>query len=218
MANWKVPTSGKVSQGFGADPEYYKRVVGQNGHNGIDYAVFGGTPVKATADGVVEFEGWGQHHPWALAPAGIYVLLKHSNGYSGYAHLSNTIVNKGQRVKVGQVIGHSGATGTVKGAHLHFETYPLKPNFGNGFAGRVNPSAFKLGVPDVKPKKFATVLSTANVRSQPRLKAPLSGSGTLKKGDRFEYTSIVKGDKVGSNDKWYKSAKGNYVWSGNVKG
>lgn len=160
MANYKLPTTGKVTQGFGADPAWYKRVIGQKGHNGIDYGVPVGTPVRATADGVVAFEGWGQNHSWMGRVAGICAILRHSNGHSGYAHLSRTIVDIGQKVKAGQVIGYSGATGLTNGPHLHFETLPLTPNFKNGFAGRVNPSTFNLGVPD-KPKapakKYYTV-------------------------------------------------------------
>lgn len=113
-----------------------------NGHNGIDYKFPANTPVVAAADGVVEFEGWGAFDPWTLWFGGIYCRIKHSNGYSGYAHLNSTIVNKGQKVKKGQIIGTSGSTGNSTGAHLHFETIPLKPNWENGYDARVNPTNF----------------------------------------------------------------------------
>lgn len=64
----------------------------------------------------------------------------------------------------------------------------------------------------------ATVTGACNVRSAPRRNAPLSGSRELAKGDTFKYTAKVYGDYVGTNNVWYHSTKGNYVWSGNVKG
>jgi murein DD-endopeptidase MepM/ murein hydrolase activator NlpD len=74
--------------------------------------------------------------------AGICVLVKHGDKYTGYAHLSRTVINNGQQVSKGQLIGYSGATGAASGPHLHFEVLPLNPNFGNGYAGRVDPVPF----------------------------------------------------------------------------
>lgn len=69
-----------------------------------------------------------------------------------------------------------------------------------------------------KPKypRKVTVTSAANVRSRPSVKAPLAGSKTLKKGDVFTSVGLVSGDKVSNNNKWHKSSRGNYVWSGNT--
>ncbi len=163
--SWKLPVVGKVSQKFKANPQWYMRMIGQKGHNGIDYAVGTGTPVKATASGTISFEGDGRFHGWMGAPAGICVLIRHSNGYSGYAHMSQTIVNIGQKVTAGQVIGYSGATGTTKGAHLHFEALPLVPNFRNGLAGRIDPSAYKLGIASTVAKPVAKKSTYYTVRS-----------------------------------------------------
>jgi murein DD-endopeptidase MepM/ murein hydrolase activator NlpD len=130
-----------VVQGFGADPNFYRQF-GQNGHNGLDLAAAPGTPVYAANDGTVEFEGDGQNNSWMRSEAGICILIKHSNVYTGYAHLSDTVINKGQHVSKGQLIGHSGATGVATGPHLHFEVLPLNPDFKNGFAGRVDPGPY----------------------------------------------------------------------------
>lgn len=120
-----------TSRGFGA------------GHNGIDYKYPLNTPVTAAADGVVGFEGWGQNDPWTLALGGIYVRIQHSDGsWTGYAHLSRTVVNKGQKVKAGQVIGYSGHTGQATGPHLHFEVIPAKQDWNNGYSARINPEPF----------------------------------------------------------------------------
>lgn len=136
-----VPVAGTISQGFGANPAYYAQF-GQKGHNGIDYAAPTGTPVRASADGTVHFEGWGQYQAWMGKVAGICIILDHGSVYTGYAHLTSTIINRGQTVKAGQIIGYVGATGTATGSHLHFE-FLLKPvNTANGYYGRVNPSSY----------------------------------------------------------------------------
>jgi murein DD-endopeptidase MepM/ murein hydrolase activator NlpD len=84
-------------------------------HTGIDLAVPSGTPVHATADGVVVSAGW----------SGLYgkmVVIDHGNGIKTYyAHLSQFIVVPGQEVTNNQIIAMSGGTGHVTGPHLHYE-------------------------------------------------------------------------------------------------
>lgn len=53
----------------------------------------------------------------------------------------------------------------------------------------------------------------ANVRSQPTSHSSLAGSILLRTGDTFNAVGIVEGENIGGNNIWYKSAKGNYVWS-----
>ena len=135
-----------LTQGFGGNAEFYKQY-GQKGHNGLDLAVPAGTPVYAADEGTVVFEGWGKsgasgYAGWMGAPAGICIVINHIGSYGGYAHLMNTVVNNGQVVKKGQLIGHVGATGAATGSHLHFEMLPLQPNFSNGYAGRINPMPY----------------------------------------------------------------------------
>lgn len=126
-----------ITQGFGGNAAYYQQY-GQAGHNGIDLGATTGSPVYAADDGTVVFEGWGQNHSWMGVPAGICVLINHGGSHAGYAHLSDTVVSKGQAVRKGQLIGHVGSTGAATGPHLHFEMLPLSPNFNNGYAGRIN--------------------------------------------------------------------------------
>lgn len=137
---WPVDNP-RVTGEFGNSPGYYAQF-GQAGHNGIDLGVPLGTPVYATDDGTVVAEGWGNYDNWMGSIAGIFVRVGHNWGYSAYAHLSSSIVDVGQWVNRGQLIGYSGATGVGTGPHLHFETFPNYPNFGNGFAGRINPHVF----------------------------------------------------------------------------
>ena len=149
--SFREPVSAKLTQAFGANPTFYKSF-GYKGHNGQDYAAKSGTPVYAADEGTVKFEGWGQKHSWMGEPAGICVLLNNVKSHSGYAHLSKTVVNTGQKVKKGQLIGYSGNTGASTGAHLHFEMLPLRPNFKNGYAGRIDPAPYM-----DKPKPVVTV-------------------------------------------------------------
>lgn len=84
-------------------------------HEGMDIINEVGTPVYATADGVVEFAG----HQGGY---GIAVQINH--GYSLktlYGHLSKILVNDGQQIKRGQLIARSGNTGLSNGPHLHYE-------------------------------------------------------------------------------------------------
>jgi murein DD-endopeptidase MepM/ murein hydrolase activator NlpD len=112
---------------------------GNKGHNGIDFGCSTGTPVYAAESGTIYFEGWGENSSWMLSRAGICILIDHGNQYTGYAHLQNTVINKGQRVVKGQLIGHSDSTGSVTGPHLHFEVIGKPPIWSNGYSGRVKP-------------------------------------------------------------------------------
>lgn len=86
-------------------------------HRGVDYAAPTGTPIKATADGKVEFAG-------RKGGYGNTVVLAHSGAYTTlYAHLSRFArgLKPGQRVRQGQLIGYVGKSGLATGPHLHYE-------------------------------------------------------------------------------------------------
>jgi len=84
-------------------------------HEGIDYAVSTGTPVRASQGGMVIYSGWASGY-------GNTVVLEHRKGVRTlYAHNSRTTVYGGQWVEQGQVIAYSGNTGRSTGPHLHFE-------------------------------------------------------------------------------------------------
>src|SRR3546814_442461 len=90
---------------------------GWRGHKGVDYAAPTGTPIHATADGVVEFKG-------AQNGYGNTIILKHHGSYSTlYAHQSRFAagLKKGDSVSQGQLIGYVGSTGWATGPHLHYE-------------------------------------------------------------------------------------------------
>lgn len=96
-------------------------------HHGVDYAAPKGTPVRAVADGVVVFRGWG-------GGGGNTLKIKHANNMmTGYLHLSRFAkgIVKGKRVSQGEVIGYVGSTGTSTGPHLDYRVWkggkPINP-------------------------------------------------------------------------------------------
>ncbi len=96
-------------------------------HTGVDYAAPKGTPVRAVADGVVIFKGWG-------GGGGNTLKIKHAgNLQTGYLHLSGYAkgIAKGKRVVQGQLIGYVGSTGASTGPHLDYRIWkngtPIDP-------------------------------------------------------------------------------------------
>jgi lipoprotein NlpD len=87
-----------------------------NFHAGIDLAAPIGTPVVAADDGEVI------HAADQTTGYGNLVIIKHrDNFFTVYGHLSEILVESGERVRKGQVIGKVGNTGRSTGPHLHFE-------------------------------------------------------------------------------------------------
>ncbi len=84
-------------------------------HNGIDIKADIGTPVKATADGIIIFTGWDGGY-------GKCVKIKHKFGYETiYGHLSAFNSNTNDSVKSGDIIAFSGSSGRSTGPHIHYE-------------------------------------------------------------------------------------------------
>jgi len=115
-----VPIQGiRVTDRFGMrfHPIHKKRIK----HNGIDYKANVGTPIYATADGVVEYAGYHKQSGF-----GNLIILQHSLGFKTYyAHNSKLKVKSGSFVSKGQLIGLSGNTGVSTGPHLHYEVRRL---------------------------------------------------------------------------------------------
>src|SRR5215813_42301 len=109
-----LPVLGYQTAGFGIR----RNPFGEGGsefHEGMDIAVEFGTPISATADGVVI---------WAEPKSGYgnLVAIYHTNGItSRYGHLSRVSVHQGQRIKRGEQIGYAGSTGRSTGPHVHYE-------------------------------------------------------------------------------------------------
>jgi len=119
IAAEKAPFASPVKSAFRFTSEFgYRRdpkTGGRRMHKGVDFAAGLGTPLYATADGVVTHSGWQSGY-------GRLVKIQHEFGIeTRYAHLSRLGVKVGQRVSRGQRIGDMGASGRVTGVHLHYE-------------------------------------------------------------------------------------------------
>jgi murein DD-endopeptidase MepM/ murein hydrolase activator NlpD len=110
-----LPVSANVRQtsGFGYRRDPFRG--GQRLHAGMDWAGSYGTPIKATADGVVVHAGWQSGY-------GRLIKVQHEFGVeTRFAHLSQINVKVGQRVSRGDKIGAMGNSGRSTGTHLHYE-------------------------------------------------------------------------------------------------
>jgi len=126
----KTPIDGaRITSGYGMR---VNPILGYSAmHQGIDFGAPTGTPIFAAGNGVVEEIGWKNGY-------GKYIKLRHNGTYeTAYAHTSRFAsgLQKGSKVKQGQVIAYVGTTGRSTGPHLHFEIMV------NG--EHVNPSSVK---------------------------------------------------------------------------
>jgi len=108
------PVKGRISGKFGSQ-RVYNGTPGSY-HSGLDIALPAGTPFVAPADGVVILAA---QSPFTLE--GNLLMIDHGGGLnSAFLHCSELLVEEGQTVRQGQVIGKIGATGRASGPHLHW--------------------------------------------------------------------------------------------------
>ena len=139
----------RIASGFGyrIDP-IYKTV---KLHPGLDFTAPAGTPIYATADGVIEFsgnrgDGYGNN-----------VIINHGFGYKTlYGHMYRIKARGGQKVIRGEVIGWVGSTGKSTGPHCHYEVIK------NG--NKIDPIYFFYN--DLTPEQFDRLLKTAAASNQ----------------------------------------------------
>lgn len=119
------PVTGRITSGFGERQN--PLITGETEfHEGIDIATSAGTPVHATADGIVRMAG----HETGY---GRVIIISNGHGIQTlFAHLSGFAVAQGEQVRIGQVIGYVGDSGWSTGAHLHYEVIihgtPVNPH------------------------------------------------------------------------------------------
>ncbi len=118
-SQWIWPAEGVISDTFGTR---------QGKHKGLDIAGELNSPIFAVDAGTVEKSYYSDTY-------GNVVFISHSSGYvTIYAHLSSRLVNEGQQVKKGEIIGKMGMTGQATGVHLHFETHKSEWTFDKKYA------------------------------------------------------------------------------------
>jgi murein DD-endopeptidase MepM/ murein hydrolase activator NlpD len=108
-----LPAIGWLSAGFGARADPFTGEPAY--HPGLDISADKGSPVVATAGGVVESAEWAGNY-------GNFLVIDHGFGIkTRYGHLSGFAVRAGATVQRGDLIGYVGSTGRATGPHLHFE-------------------------------------------------------------------------------------------------
>lgn len=106
IVGWLTSAFGTRKDPFSGQPDF---------HTGLDISASHGTPIRATADGIVEASGYQGNY-------GNAVLLSHGFGIgTRFGHMAQVGVRVGQKVKRGEVIGYVGATGRATNPHLHYE-------------------------------------------------------------------------------------------------
>ncbi|MBU1077177.1 MAG: LysM peptidoglycan-binding domain-containing M23 family metallopeptidase [Spirochaetes bacterium] len=115
------PLIGRITSGFGLRQWGWRKKF----HKGIDIAAPVGTKIFSSRDGEVKFSGRQKKY-------GYVIIIVHDNDFeTRYAHLKKVLVQTGDKVEQGQVIGLVGKTGRATGYHLHFEIrikdYPVNP-------------------------------------------------------------------------------------------
>ena len=138
-----LPIKGLITAGYGYRKSPF---TGQREfHEGLDIAAPFGTPILATADGIVSFAG-------PLVAYGNVVFVDHGHGFATfYGHNSTNRVREGQRVRRGDIVAYVGTTGRTTGPHVHYEVHvdgvisnPLKyaiDTSGIKFAGDAEPDS-----------------------------------------------------------------------------
>jgi len=120
-------------------------------HYGMDFSAPTATEIFATGDGEVvkvrrSYTGYGRH-----------VVIRHGFGYETlYAHMSKTLVRKGQKVKRGEIIGLVGNTGTSVAPHLHYEV--------SKDGQKVNPAHYYFN--DLTPEQYEIMIKNSEVSHQ----------------------------------------------------
>lgn len=132
-----------VNQPFGVNYVDFYQKLGMKGHNGVDFKIHDGCPCIAAHDGYVSIAGMDSGGGKQVE---IWDKINHFKTI--YYHLKDWVVNAGDIVKVGQLIGHCDNTGIyTTGGHLHFglkfvDNKGITTDKDNGFLGAVDPAPY----------------------------------------------------------------------------
>lgn len=140
-----------ITQHFGAMGVDYSQF-GLKGHHGIDLVASTGTPVYAPEAGKIEASANGLNDKYTERFASGETIILIGQYEHWLMHLSSRLVQAGQFVQAGQLIGYSGNTGFSTGPHLHWGVRPLNPDLNNGYRGFIDPLTVIGGNMDWKAK------------------------------------------------------------------
>ncbi len=119
--NWPVDKV-RITQSFGKTSAS-GRLYASGTHNGVDFGVPLGTPVRAVLSGTVLGSG-NTDLTCPGASYGNWILIRHDNGLTSvFGHLSLVTAQTGSRVQTGEIVAYSGSTGYSTGPHLHISVF-----------------------------------------------------------------------------------------------
>ena len=191
----------KSHQRFGGSPKLFA---------GIDIGTQVGTNIYAPESGIV-------YRSRPATDGAEIICLKHKTCMTEYVHLLARLVEKGQKIKKGQLIGRTGKSGKVTGPHLHFALIK-----GTTYVNskRIDPYAFLLGVSDPNPRpKLAPqpTLSTSPITPNPSPKPVLSPELTPA-SSQPENSAIIEGgdEKMDESKRFTLSKEDLLKWGKNL--
>jgi len=154
-----VPYNGIASKfGWRIHPILKKREF----HKGLDFRAKRNTPIKAPADGVVEFAGYHKKSGF-----GNLIIIDHNYGFKTvYGHLKKVAVKAGQFIKKGEIIGYTGSSGLSTGPHLHYEVRFISRALNPIFFLKWNSSNFKDIFKKEKYVPWESLINMINSRFQ----------------------------------------------------
>lgn len=150
------PVKANISSNYGIRMHPISHV--RRRHDGIDFSVPYGQPVRAFTDGRVTYSDWMGGYGQAIQVS--HGPIDRVQTSTRYAHLSRRSVSPGQWVKKGQILGYSGSSGLSTGPHLHFEVIK------NGEVTNPNPY-LKQVVASSKPTGLAALAQATTVPLKP---------------------------------------------------
>lgn len=192
VSSFVIPAEGRVTSKYG----WRKR----RPHYGIDLKVQTGDPIKAAFDGEVRIRKYDRRG------YGYYLVLRHSNGLETvYGHLSKFMVEEGEKVKAGDVIGLGGNTGRSTGSHLHFEFR---------FLGQtINPEE----IVDFENQCVKEDLYVFKKGVSGMLKSSSSSAVAQKSNGPVKYYKIKDGDTLGAIARRHKTTVNSLCRLNNIK-
>jgi hypothetical protein len=216
----KLPCSGRITQLFGENVDFYKRWGYCCGHNGIDFGVANGTSIVAAAAGEIDFVGFEQ------GGYGNYIRMVHDGFLTYYAHLQKALVKTGDKIGAGEQIALSNNTGASTGPHLHFG---LKvPGCGPGMKDYIDPAPY-LGLSPHDPPEEGQNLLLVDFRVEViiYLLKVRNGAGTqydhvgdVRMGETYAMDAVVGFVKNCLGEAWFRYADGEHKgnWSAGIYG